>query len=55
MSVLLTADAFPRKGRAVPMLEAVRGALARVPSVRETIVLRHAGEGPAAGNATGRP
>ena len=49
VSVLLTADAFPRKGRAVPMLEAVRGALARVPSVRETIVLRHAGEGPAAG------
>jgi acetyl-CoA synthetase len=49
VSVLLTADAFPRKGRAVPMLEAVRGALARVPSVRETIVLRHAGEGSAAG------
>ena len=49
VSVLLTADAFPRKGRAVPMLEAVRGALARVPSVRETIVLRHAGEGAAAG------
>jgi acetyl-CoA synthetase len=49
VSVLLTADAFPRKGRAVPMLEAVREALARVPSVRETIVLRHAGEGPAAG------
>jgi acetyl-CoA synthetase len=49
VSVLLTADAFPRKGRAVPMLEAVRGALARVPTVRETIVLRHAGEGPARG------
>jgi acetyl-CoA synthetase len=49
VSVLLTADAFPRKGRAVPMLEAVRGALARVPTVRETIVLRYAGDGPAAG------
>ena len=49
VSVLLTADAFPRKGRAVPMLDAVRGALARVDSVRETVVLRHAGEGAAAG------
>ena len=49
VSVLLTADAFPRKGRPVPMLDAVRGALARVPTVRETIVLRHAGEGAAAG------
>jgi acetyl-CoA synthetase len=49
VSVLLTADAFPRKGRAVPMLDAVRGALARVDTVRETIVLHHAGEGAAAG------
>jgi acetyl-CoA synthetase len=47
--VLLTADAYPRKGRAVPMAATVREALARVGSVRETIVLRHAGEGAAAG------
>jgi acetyl-CoA synthetase len=45
--VLLTADAFSRKGRAVPMAETVREALARAGSVRETIVLRHAGEGAA--------
>jgi len=45
VKVLLTADAFPRKGRVVPMLDTVRGALARVPAVRETVVLRHAGEG----------
>jgi acetyl-CoA synthetase len=47
--VVLTADAFPRKGRPVPMAATVREALARVGSVRETIVLRHAGEGAAAG------
>jgi acetyl-CoA synthetase len=49
VSVLLTADAFPRKGRAVPMLDAVRSAVARVGTVRETVVLRHAGEAAAAG------
>jgi acetyl-CoA synthetase len=49
VSVVLTADAFPRKGRPVPMLEAVRGALASVDSVREVVVLHHAGEGAAAG------
>jgi acetyl-CoA synthetase len=43
--VLLTADAFPRKGRAVPMASIAREAVARVGSVRETVVLRHAGEG----------
>jgi acetyl-CoA synthetase len=47
--VLLTADAFPRKGRAVPMAAIAREALARVGSVRETVVLRHAGEGAGAG------
>jgi acetyl-CoA synthetase len=45
VKVLLTADAFLRKGRAVSMVETARGALARVDSVRETVVLRHAGEG----------
>jgi acetyl-CoA synthetase len=49
VKVLLTADAFPRKGRAVPMAETARGALARVDSVRETVVLRHAGEGASGG------
>ncbi|MGH2679573.1 MAG: AMP-binding protein [Actinomycetota bacterium] len=47
--VLLTAGAFPRKGRAVPMAEVARGALARVETVRETVVLRHAGEGAVGG------
>ena len=49
VTVLLTADAFPRKGRAVPMVATVREALARVDTVRETVVLRHAGEGAADG------
>jgi acetyl-CoA synthetase len=49
VKVLLTADAFPRKGSAVPMGETARGALARVDTVRETIVLRHVGEGAVAG------
>jgi acetyl-CoA synthetase len=45
VKVLLTADAFVRKGRAVPLVETARGALARVDTVRATVVLRHAGEG----------
>jgi acetyl-CoA synthetase len=49
VKVLLTADAFPRKGRAVPMVDTARAALARVDTVLETIVLRHASEGAAAG------
>jgi acetyl-CoA synthetase len=49
VKVLLTADAFLRKGRAVSMVETARDALARVDTVRETVVLRHAGEGAAAG------
>src|SRR6185503_13740690 len=47
--VLLTADAFLRKGRDVSMAETARGALARVDTVRHTVVLRHAGEGAAPG------
>ena len=35
VSVLLTADAFLRKGRAVPMLDAVRSAVASVDTVRD--------------------
>ena len=45
VKVLLTADAFVRKGRAVSLVETARGALARVDTVRATVVLRHAGEG----------
>jgi acetyl-CoA synthetase len=47
VKVLLTADAFMRKGRAVSLIETARGALARADTVRETVVLRHAGEGAA--------
>ncbi len=49
VKVILTADAFLRKGRDVSMAETARGALARVDSVRETVVLRHAGEGATTG------
>lgn len=49
VKVLLTADAFLRKGRGISMAETARGALARVDSVRHTVVLRHAGQGAAAG------
>jgi acetyl-CoA synthetase len=49
VKVLVTADGFLRKGRRVPMAETARSALARVDTVRETIVIRHAGEGAAAG------
>jgi acetyl-CoA synthetase len=49
VKVLLTADAFLRKGRDVSMAETARGALARVDTVRHTVVLRHAGEGAATG------
>jgi acetyl-CoA synthetase len=47
VKVLLTVDAFPRKGRAVPVIDTVRAALARVDAVREAVVLPHAGEGAA--------
>jgi acetyl-CoA synthetase len=49
VNVILTADAFLRKGRDVSMAEIARGALARVDSVRHTVVLRHAGEGAVTG------
>ena len=49
VKVILTADAFLRKGRDVSMAETARGALAHVDGVRETVVLRHAGEGAAPG------
>ena len=49
VKVILTADAFLRKGRDVSMAETARGALARVASVRHTVVLRHAGEGAVTG------
>ena len=43
-NVLLTADAFPRKGRAVPMVEVARAAAERA-GVETIVVLRHAGGG----------
>ncbi len=46
VDVLLTADAFLRKGRVVPMGETARRARAQAGTVRETVVLRHAGGGP---------
>jgi acetyl-CoA synthetase len=49
VKVLLTVDAFPRKGRAVPVIDTVRLALARVDTVREAVVLHHAGEGAGGG------
>jgi acetyl-CoA synthetase len=45
VKVLLTADAFPRKGRAVPMADTARLARERAGVVRATVVLRHAGGG----------
>jgi acetyl-CoA synthetase len=49
VKVLLTADAFPRKGRAVPMLETARRARDQAGSVRATVVLRHVGDGAGVG------
>jgi acetyl-CoA synthetase len=43
--VLLTADAFPRKGRPVPMSEVARAAVEQAGTVSATVVLRHAGAG----------
>jgi len=45
VKVILTADAFLRKGRAVPMSETARLARARATTVEATVVLAHAGEG----------
>ena len=45
VKVLLTADAFPRKGRPVAMAEVARAAAARAGTVRETVVLRRVGGG----------
>jgi acetyl-CoA synthetase len=47
--VLLTADAFPRKGRPVPMAEVARAAVERAGTVSETVVLRHHGSGATGG------
>jgi acetyl-CoA synthetase len=44
-TVVLTADAFPRKGRPVAMAEVARAAVARTPNVRDVVVLRHVGDG----------
>ena len=43
--VLLTADAFPRKGRAVSMLETARRARERAGTIAATVVLRHGAGG----------
>ena len=43
--VLLTTGAFPRKGRAVPMLETARRAVERSGTGATTVVLEHAGAG----------
>ncbi|HWL90109.1 MAG TPA: AMP-binding protein [Actinomycetota bacterium] len=45
VKVVLTADAFLRKGRAVPMSETARLARGRATTVGATVVLAHAGEG----------
>ena len=45
VKVVLTADAFLRKGRAVPMSEVARLARVRATMVEATVVLAHAGEG----------
>ena len=45
VKVVLTADAFSRKGRAVPMAEVARLARVRATTVEATVVLAHAGEG----------
>ena len=49
VKVVLTADAFLRKGHAVPMSETARLARERSTTVEATVVLAHAGEG-ATGN-----
>ena len=46
--LLLTADAFPRKGRPVPMAEVARAAAERAGGVEAIVVLRHTGGGAAA-------
>jgi acetyl-CoA synthetase len=43
--VLLTADAFPRKGRPVAMADVARAAVERATTVSDVVVLRHAGGG----------
>src|SRR5919109_842811 len=48
VKVLLTADAFPRKGRPVPMAEVARAAAERAGGVEAIVVLRHTGGGAAA-------
>jgi acetyl-CoA synthetase len=48
-AVLLTADAFPRKGRAVSMLDTARRARDLAGGVRATVVLRRAGQDAAEG------
>jgi acetyl-CoA synthetase len=45
VKVLLTADAFPRKGRPVPMSDVARPAAERAGGVETIVVLRHAGGG----------
>ena len=50
VKVVLTADAFLRKGRPVPMAEVARTAAERAPSVTDVVVLRHAGAGAQAGD-----
>jgi acetyl-CoA synthetase len=47
--VVLTADAFPRKGRPVPMGEVARTAAERAASVTDVVVLRHMNDGAAPG------
>ncbi|HEX6400107.1 MAG TPA: AMP-binding protein [Actinomycetota bacterium] len=49
VKVLLTADAFPRKGRPVPMAEVARAAAGSANAVEAIVVLRHAGGGARAG------
>jgi acetyl-CoA synthetase len=45
VKVVLTADAFPRKGRPVPMGEVARAAAERSASVTDVVVLRHMNDG----------
>jgi acetyl-CoA synthetase len=49
VKVVLTADAFPRKGRPVPMAEVARAAAERTGSVTDVVVLHHVGDGAGAG------
>jgi acetyl-CoA synthetase len=48
-TVLVTADAFLRKGRAVSLLETARRAVEQAGAVEATVVLRHAGAGAVGG------